>query len=381
MELKVPGKAEFADLSMKWIGLDLKNPVVAESAGYTVAPWGMKRLIKMGCSAIVTKSTTWDPLGGWPRQWDATPQPRCYWVYDDNKYTLDGTEALQNPGHKKMTEFIKEVKPYADQHGSYIVGSFSPRSADEATIIAREFEKAGAAAIHMDLVCPSASAFRSLQYPGKGYEKLGNYWSESPERLDELLKVIRDSIDIPLIPKTLVGKWLTKNPDVIPQTYGRWVDGFSFMGSAPVLDIDLYSGKQIYAKVEGRAFKYLTFRMVADIARLCPDKAMLPSGGIQTAEDIIKCIMLGSDVGAVCTAIYRGPNEVEKICQDLETFMVNQAIDSLEQIKGVALKHLPARGYGKIRADVEEHAKQLGKEYQGFIPGENPPAERVAISR
>ncbi|MBI2183448.1 MAG: hypothetical protein HYU39_00660 [Thaumarchaeota archaeon] len=368
-----------ADLSVDFAGIKLKNPLIAEAAGYTVHDWGMKRLIKGGCGAIITKSTTWDPLGGYPRQWEATPQPRCYWVYNDGKVTYDGTEALQNPGHKKMSEFIRNVKPLADQHNCHIIGSLSGRSPQEAAYIAQEFEKAGASAIHMDLVCTSAGPFRSIQYPGRGYERLGQYWSMDLERLREVIRATAEAVDIPVIPKTVVAKWLP-TPEAITD-YSTPAKGIAYVGGAPTLDIDPFTAKQVYSKISGSSLKYLTNRVTVDLVRLKTGKALLPSGGIDSALDVVKLIMLGADAAGICTVLYKDANAPLQICRDLEYFMIDQALDSLSAIKGVALKNLPEKGWPPIRAAVTEQAKALAEKYQGFMVGENPPFEEALKSK
>ncbi len=365
-----------ADLSVDFMGVRLKNPLVAEAAGYSISDWGIKRLIKGGCAAVITKSTTWDPMGGFPRAWEATPQPRCYWVHDDNMHTLDGTEALQNPGYKKMAEFIKNVKPYAEEHNAHIIGSLSPRSPKEAALIAREFEKAGASGIHMDLICASAGAYRSLQYPGRGYEKLGRYWSMDRERLQEVVKATRDAVDIPLVPKTLVERFLP-TPEAITSGYGNYLDGFAFDGHAPAFDIDPYTARPVYAKVSGHSIKYATFRLIVEMVQLKTGKALLPSGGIHSGIDVVKVIMLGADVAGLCTALYRDPNVALQICAELEDYMVRQAIDNLQAIKGVALRYLPEKGFPPIRESLLAQAREQGAKYQGFIVGENPPSEEA----
>ncbi|MBI2183469.1 MAG: hypothetical protein HYU39_00770 [Thaumarchaeota archaeon] len=351
-------------LKVKFLGLELKNPLVAEAAGYSVSDWGIKRLLKSGLAAVITKSTTWDPMGDWPRRWEATPQPRCYWVYDDEKRTLDGTEALQNPGYKNMAKFIKECKPLADKLNAHIIGSLSARSPEEAATIAREFEKAGAAAIHMDLVCGSAGPFRNLQYPGMGYERLGSYWSQSPERLHEVIKAVRDAVDIPLCPKTFAYRWVRSNPDAVPKVESTGLDGHALQSAEPTLDVNLYTGRPVYSKVSGQYCKFMTYYILADMARVAK-KDLLPSGGIHGADDVVKCFMLGASAVGLCTALYRDIDCVQQICKDLESYMVDQTLDSLEQIKGYSLRFLPPKPAPMpLRAELEAQARELGKAFK-----------------
>ncbi|MBQ04837.1 hypothetical protein CL673_09090 [Candidatus Bathyarchaeota archaeon] len=371
---KMTRKTRYANLGVKFLGFDLKNPLIAESAGYAVSEWGIKRLLRAGCSAVVTKSTTWDPLGNYPRRWDGTIQPRCYWVYDDGMTTLDGSEALQNPGYLNMAQFIRANRTVAEEEGAFIIGSFSPRSPEEGAIMAREFEKAGAAALHMDMICATAASFRNLQYPGKGYTHLGEYWSEDPERIVSVLKAVRDAVDIPLIPKTRLQRWLTTDPDVISNGYGKYLEGYAFDTAIPTLDMDLYTGKRVYAKISGKAMRYNLFQVLARMYRLGTGKTLMPSGGLHFGEDVIKCIMLGADGVGICSALYRGTHVVDEMLDYIEEYMVGQAIDSLDQIKGTGFKDFPPEGFPKLRRSLELQAKELGKEFTGEIPGANPPA-------
>ncbi|MBI4257670.1 MAG: hypothetical protein HY619_01825 [Thaumarchaeota archaeon] len=365
-----------ADLSVDSMGIRLKNPLVAEAAGYSVSDWGIKRLVKGGCAGVITKSTTWDPMGGYPRQWEGTPQPRCYFIDGDGRYTYDGTEALQNPSYRKMAEFIKNTKPVAEQHDAHIIGSFSPRSPSEAATIAREFEKAGASALHMDLICASAGPFRSLQYPSRGYERLGKYWSQDKERLQEVIKATKEAVDIPLMPKTLVERWLP-TPDVIANGYGKYLDGFAFDGHCPSFDIDPYTGKPVYSKIGGQHIRLVTFRTTVEMAQLRTGKALLPSGGIHNAMDVVKLLMMGATAAGICTVLYKDATAPLQICKDLEYYMVDQALDSLSTIRGIALKYLPEKGFPPIRQSLLDQAKILGEKYQGLIVGENPPVESL----
>ncbi|MBI2184498.1 MAG: hypothetical protein HYU39_06015 [Thaumarchaeota archaeon] len=365
-----------ADLSVNLCGLELKNPLIAEAAGYAINEWSIRRLLKSGLAAICTKSTTWDPMAGYPRRWEATPQPRCYWVGDDDHHTLEGTESLMNPGYKKMAEFIKSSKPLADNLNAYIFGSLSPRTANEAAMIAREFEKAGAAAIHCDFGCASARVFREIIYPGRGYDRLGGWWSEEADRLAEVLKAIKDAVDIPIMPKTVVQRYFGQ-PDLIFK-YGQYLDCFCVGGNAQTLDINVYTGKRVYSKTSGRAMSILSFRVLADMARLNTGKDIEVSGGIHTWEDVIKSLMLGASAVGLCTAIYRDINIAERLCRELEDYMVRQALDKITDIKGTGLKFLPPSGYPRLQTYQEEQARELAKEYDGHIRGENPVPEELA---
>ncbi|MHB2037420.1 MAG: beta/alpha barrel domain-containing protein [Nitrososphaerales archaeon] len=345
------------DLSVNFMGLTLKGPFLADSAGYALSPAGLKRLLKAGYPAVITKSATWEALPTWPRPWDKSPRPRCYW--DEG---MDGSEALINPGFKRMAEYIKEVKPIADKLGAHIIGSFSPRTPEEGAIMAREYEKAGASAVHMDLVCSTAAGFRGKQHPGKGYDHLGKWWSENAERAMSAMKAAKEAIDIPLLPKSFYAKWAKEDPKTIRTIEETTkIDGISIHTSRipDTVWIDIYRGKVFtYPKnPPPEALVPLALGNTMALAHAA-SKPILSAGGITNVQDIIAMTMAGATVVGVCRAIYRNVKLADELNDGIEAYMASQAIESLDDIRGIALKH-PAKGPMGLALEYEEQATPL----------------------
>ncbi|HZW57867.1 MAG TPA: hypothetical protein VFF30_16375 [Nitrososphaerales archaeon] len=346
------------DVSVDFAGIHLKNPIVADSAGYALSPAGLRRLLKAGYGAVITKSATWDPLPSFPRKWDKSPTPRCYWDIG-----MDGTEALVNPGYKRMAEYIQEVKPLADQLGGHIIGSFSPRTPEEASIIAREYEKAGASGIHMDLVCPSASTFRGKQLPGKNWERLGQWWSQGgPERAMEAIKAAKDAIDIPLLPKAFFTKWAVERPDAI-----RMIENTTRLDALSIhtsryeggIWVDIYRGRaSTFPKNPSlESVVPLTVGNTMKLAKVTR-KPILSAGGISTASDAIQMIMVGATAIGICRAVYRDYKLIDKLLEGIEAYMASQAIENLSEIRGIALKH-PVRAENGLAIEHDAQAVPL----------------------
>ncbi|MBI2185010.1 MAG: hypothetical protein HYU39_08650 [Thaumarchaeota archaeon] len=354
------------DLSVDFAGLRLKNPLLADAAGYAVSPAGLRRLLKSGLGAVITKSSTGEALPAWPRRWEWSPRPRVYWddvtlPYPHSK-TMDGTEALINPGYKRMASYIKEVKPLADELDAYIIGSFSPRSEQEAAEIAREYEKAGASAIHMDLVCSTAASFRGRQHPSKGWEKLGNWWSETPERAAGVMKAAKDAVDIPVVPKSFFLTWAKERPEAIKMIEetsridGLAVHTYSIPGC---VWIDIFRGKPYaYPKYPSMdAIVALTVGNTMNLAKVTK-KPILTAGAISTVSDVIQLIMVGGTAIGLCRALYKDIHVVKQICDDLESYMASQTLESLDEIRGIALKY-PLKGPSGLAPEYEDQAVPL----------------------
>ncbi|MGI0079165.1 MAG: hypothetical protein ACRECH_06035 [Nitrososphaerales archaeon] len=336
------------DLSVDFAGLKLKNPLIADSAGYSVSSAGLRRLLKAGFGAVVTKSCTYDPMPSWPRKWEKSPVPRVYW--DDlslrtlSGKTMDGTEALINPGYKRMAGHISETKALAQQLDSHIIGSFSPRTEEEAMEIAREFENAGASAIHMDLACSTAGAFRGRQHPGKNYERLGHWWAETPERTSKIIKATKDAVDIPVVPKVIpFAVWARDNPSILRSIEDETnLDAFAIHTyTIPgCVWIDIFRGRPYsYPRLAIlEAVVPLSVGNTLSLAR-ATKKPIFSSGGVSSCNEVVQMIMAGATAVGLCRAIYKDIKVGQSICDELESYMASQALESLDDIRGLALKH------------------------------------------
>ena len=317
------------NLSIEAGGLALKNPIVVESAGYIVDGFGLRRMIKTGAAAVVTKSNT-------VKRFEGGPAPRCYW-YDDAQMAMNGDEALLNPGYKYAAKYIKENKRFAQEHDCHIIASFSPRSPEEAATVASELAAAGASALHMDLQCPTAGPFRNVEYPNENWDHLGSWWSEDPTRVRDVVKAVKAAVDIPVWPKPLIFRF-TIHPEAIETMDSAKPDLYAFMApGAPRLYINIFTGKPQPGPAAGR-FR-TNVRLTADLARLTKTH-LLPSGGISNAKEAIEIIMAGAQLVGICTAVYRDINSPQKFIDEITDFMVLQQFTTLEEMRGVSLRYM-----------------------------------------
>ena len=90
---------------------------------------------------------------------------------------------------------------------------------------------------------------------------------------------------------------------------------------------------------------------VANAARLT-EIPIIGNGGVYSGKDVIMYIMAGACALEIMTSVMRkGPGIVEKICSEIEQYMVSNGLKSLEEIRGLTLKYLPPEPYtrGKIK--------------------------------
>ncbi len=321
-------------LEIEVCGIRFKNPIIFGSAGLAYSYSGMRRLIKAGFSAVVTKTTT-------VKKFDGGPTPRCFF-YDKERMFLNSSEASINPGIDKMSEYVKCAKKIADEENAHIIGSCAGRSPEEISEIAQRFEEAGAVAVECDLTCPNSWDFRSKQYPGEGWEKLGTCIDpkRAPAFASRVTKAVKKSVDIPVWLNVITVPLLLK-PHSIEVIDRSKPDAYKLIGpSAPQMWIDTETGEVMPgAGGFGPTRKSSTIRYIADIARITKTP-LVSSGGLHGGNDIIEAFMVGTSAVQVCSGVYRNVNVVRKALVEIEDFMKRHSYSSLEEIRGMSLKNL-----------------------------------------
>jgi dihydroorotate dehydrogenase len=328
-------------------GITFKNPIIIGSAGYAEDENGLKRFIKRGYGGVVTKSTAETNLAG-------APPPRVFWYDPYRRSYLDGSEAHRGPGIEKISASVRACKDLAEREDCKIIGSISCGSIEEAKNVAAEFEKAGVSALEIDMQCGVVG-----EHLGKEYAGRGSYWAdpEHPERAIELIKALKNAVDIPIWPKILpntlylVGDMIEKKskPDAFPYM------GFTFPIYPPGLMINIDSSRPIFngntlLKIQkGQKFypvlgalPYLGMTILATAVLKNKLKSpLLPSGGIRRGFDVVQAMMAGANAVEICTAAYRDLNVIDNILRELKWFMSKGGYAKIGEIVGIAQEHIP----------------------------------------
>jgi len=96
-----------------------------------------------------------------------------------------------------------------------------------------------------------------------------------------------------------------------------------------------------YGWLSGPAIKPLAIRCVADICRAVKIP-VIGTGGISSGRDVVEFIMAGASAVQLSTAaIVRGYNIYGLIANEMAKFMHAKGYNSIADLKGIALRHLP----------------------------------------
>ncbi|WP_304194208.1 dihydroorotate dehydrogenase [Peptostreptococcus stomatis] len=152
----------------------------------------------------------------------------------------------------------------------------------------------------------------------------------------EVIRSVRKATKKPLIVK------LSPNAEDIVEMakvcQEEGADGISLVNTFKAMAIDIHKKRPVFnnvtAGLSGPAIKPIALRMVYEVCQAVTIP-VVGMGGIMTAEDVIEFIMAGATCVQLGTANFANPRIGQEIIEDLNRFMDENGIKSLDEIRGI----------------------------------------------
>ncbi|MGP1618007.1 dihydroorotate dehydrogenase [Peptostreptococcus stomatis] len=152
----------------------------------------------------------------------------------------------------------------------------------------------------------------------------------------EVIRSVRKATKKPLIVK------LSPNAEDIVEMakvcQEEGADGISLVNTFKAMAIDIHKRRPVFnnvtAGLSGPATKPIALRMVYEVCQAVTIP-VVGMGGIMTAEDVIEFIMAGATCVQIGTANFTNPRIGQDIIADLNRFMDENGIKSLDEIRGI----------------------------------------------
>lgn len=195
-----------------------------------------------------------------------------------------------------------------------VIASLNGFTAGGWTDFAGELQEVGVAAIELNIHHSIASEYKSA--------------AEIETTILDAVRDIDAAITIPLFVK------LDRNFTSIPHLAAQLLSGAQGLvlyGRSPAVDICLDSFKLSSKwKLSRAGVGTESIESLMQVHGFCPAMALAASGGIAHADDLIKVLLAGADVGMVTSAIYReGPDVIRTMLDGLRVFMEKHQMQSL----------------------------------------------------
>ena len=323
------------DLSTEIAGIELRNPVIAAAGPPTKDGEAMVKAAAGGAGGLIAKTISIEAA--------AVPRPSMAAL--DRGEVLSYTTLALNSRLTRITKanttivrgmlnaelwsdipysrWLEKEYKIAKGTGLPLIASIG-YTGEELSTIGPLVEEAGVDGIEF-----------SLHYLGFDYRPI----------LDTA-RALRDAVEVPIFAK--VSPHIMNLTEFAKELERLGVNGIVAINSlGPCLHIDIETGKPVvggeggYGWLSGPAIKPLAVRCVADIARAV-DIPVIGVGGITSGQDAVEHIMAGASAVQICTgAILEGPSIFGRVSREIGRFLEEHGYRSVDDIKGVALEHLP----------------------------------------
>ncbi|NLT50150.1 MAG: dihydroorotate dehydrogenase-like protein [Ignavibacteria bacterium] len=302
------------DLSTKYMGLKLKNPIVPSSSPLSHTVDSAKRLEDAGAAALVVYSLFEEQITHESGELDH------YLSYGTESFA-EATSYFPEPDKFNLTP-VKYLDHIADLKRSLdipIIGSLNGVSKGGWTQYAKNIEQAGADAIELN-----------LYYVATNPNVTG---SEVANMYVDVLKTVKSSVSIPVAIK--LSPYFTSLSNMARRMDDAGADALVLFNRFYQPDFDLenlevFPNLQLSHNSELR----LPLRWISILYGNIKCGLALTSG-VQSHLDVLKVMMAGGDVAMICSELLRkGPGRIKEILADLEKWMEEKEYSSISQMKG-----------------------------------------------
>lgn len=302
------------DLSTTYLGLRLKNPLVASASPLSKKVEKARKLEEMGIGAIVMYSLFEEQIihesleldHYLSRGTDSYPEALTY-LPDGGIYAI-GPE-----------KYLDQVAGLRKALSIPVIGSLNGVSKGGWTSYARRIEEAGADALELNLYYISTD--------------VGMTSSDIEETQVELVAEVKSAITIPLAVK--LSPFVTSMPNFASRLVDAGADGIVLFNRFYQPDFDLDELEIVHnLDLSTSAELRLPLRWISILSgKINTDFAL--TSGVHSHKDVLKAMMAGAKVAMMAsTLLYNGEQYVGPLLSELENWMKEHEYESIQQMQG-----------------------------------------------
>ena len=324
-----------AALNTKYVGLELRNPLIISSSGLTDSVEKVRKLAEAGAGAVVLKSLFEEQI-----------------LYEAGKLSeqSDYPEADDYVRHYTRTNsldaYLELIEGAVSSTEIPVMASINCISDSEWFDFAVKIEEAGAHALELNVYyLPAGRNAGSMNY-----EQL---------YLD-IAEQVRSRINIPVIMK--LGQNFTNLVNLVDLLYHRGVNGVVLFNRFYSPDININDLKMTTSEVfSSPADLRHSLRWVAIVSALVDQIDLAASTGVHDGKALIKQLLAGADAVQVCSAVYKhGPGHINRMLDELGQWMDGKNFKRIEDFRG-------RMNYGNIRNPQVYERSQFMKYFSSHV--------------
>jgi len=316
------------NLDTSYLGLKLRNPLVASAGPMTQTADRVERLAAAGVGAIVLPSLFEEQIRA-----EADRDERLAEVGIDS--FGEATSYLIDPDASVWPRQYLSLIERAAGSGVPVIASLNGSTPGGWTDYARAMQDAGAAAVELNIYyLPS-----DLLIPGRDAE----------QRYVDILTAVRAVVSIPVAVK--LNPYFSSLGDMAIRLDRAGADGLILFNRFMQTDINpqtltVSAGFKLSSPAEATLARSWIARLRGQV-----HASLAASTGVETADDIAAYLLAGADVVMTTSSLLRhGPAHVTVLLNGLRAWMERKGFTSTDEIRGMFAAAANARqpGFGRV---------------------------------
>lgn len=297
------------DLTTKYMGLTLKNPIIIGSCGFNNSTESIKKLEANGAAGVVLKSIF---------------EEQILMESDSMKHGqvshAEGADYIRYYTRQhRLDEYLKLVEDTKKEVSIPVIASINCVSSAEWTSFAKKIQDAGADALELNMFI----------MPGNSRQK----GEEIEQVYFDVISEVRKQVTLPLALK--IGFYFSGLANMIFNLSVRKIDAIVLFNRFYQPDIDLdkmeITPADVFSTPQENALPLRWVGMMADEIK-CD---LAATTGIHDGLTVIKNLLAGAKAVQIATIIYqKGPEHIDLMLEQMKEWMEKNHYSSLQKIIG-----------------------------------------------
>ena len=300
------------DTKTKYLGLELKSPIIVGSCGLTADVDKMADMERAGAGAVVLKSV-------FEEQIIHDIKRNTHMVAPIDNYGDSYEYIAQHVADDSLNRHFQMIRDAKQRLTIPVIGSINCFSYENWITYASKFQEAGCDALELNMaILPYETSLSA---------------DDVERTFNQVITALKKSVSIPISIK--VGTYFTDMAKQMQQLSWMGIQGVTMFNKSVQVDIDVEKEALCNASwLSTPGELYNTLRWVAILSKKmrCDISA---STGVYSADDVVKCLLAGADTVQVVSCLYKnGIDTLRQLHDGLCQWMQKKGYDSVDQFRG-----------------------------------------------
>lgn len=300
------------DTKTKYLGLELKSPVIVGSCGLTSDVDKMVQMEQAGAGAVVLKSV-------FEEQIIYDIKRNTHMVAPTDNYGDSYEYIAQHVADDSLEKHFAMIREAKRRLTIPVIGSINCFSYENWLTYAMKFQECGCDALELNMaILPYETSMSS---------------DDVERTFSQIINTLRKSVSIPISIK--VGTYFTDMAKQMQQLSWMGIQGVTMFNKSVQVDVDIESETLKNATYLSTPEDiYNTLRWVAILAKKmrCDISA---STGVYTSDDVVKMLLSGATTVQVVSCLYKnGIDTLKELNSGLKAWMEKKGYDCISNFRG-----------------------------------------------